>query len=260
MIAFILHMTSQRMKFLHGLSGAFAALLVSAALFSGCAAPDADIKRDAAGLYSSAVESYLSGKYEESEKSFKAILEDHPLSEYATDSQLMIADVSYARENYEEAGSYYTSFVALHPSHPRAAYAQFQKAMSHFKDVLSLDRDQTASRKALFAFEDLLAAYPDSPYSPKAKELVSFLKNRLAEKEFYIARFYFKNKNYKGALGRLRDILSQYPDSGINDKALFYIGESYRRLGETALAEETFSTLITNYPASPFALDAKGKL
>lgn len=260
MIVFVVHMTSHPVKFLHGFKGAFAALLMSVALFSGCATQDIDIKRDAAGLYSSAVESYLSGKLEESERGFKAILEDHPLSQYATDAQLMIADVSYAKENYEDAGSYYTSFVALHPSHPRAAYAQFQKAMSHFKDVLSLDRDQTATRKALFAFEDLLAAYPDSPYSPRAKELVSFLKNRLAEKEFYIARFYFKNKNYKGALGRLRDILSRYPDAGINDKALFYIGESYRKLGEAALAEETFTMLITNYPASPFALDAKRKL
>jgi len=240
----------------------FVVLLAAAAItFSGCAAtPEADIKRDAAALYSSAVESYLSSRLEESEKGFKAILEEHPLSQYSTDAQLMIGDVSYAMENYEDAGSYYTSFVALHPSHPRAAYAQFQKGMSHFKEVLSLDRDQTATRKALFAFEDLLSAYPDSPYSARAGELVSFLKNRLAEKEFYIARFYFKNRNYKGALGRLRDILTQYPESGITDKALFYIGESYRRLGEKDLAQETFSTLITNYPASPFAKDAKGNL
>lgn len=237
------------------------ALLFSAVLFTGCAStPDANVKRDAAELYGLAVEAYLSGKLEESEKHFKSILEDYPLSRYATDAQLLMGDVSYAAERYEDAASYYTSFVALHPSHPRASYAQFQKGMSHFKDVLSLDRDQTSTRKALFAFEDLLGAYPGSAYVPKAKELISFLKNRLAEREFYIARFYFKNKNYKGALGRLRDILAQYPEAGINDRALFYIGESYRKLGETALANETFSTLITNYPASPFALEVKGKL
>ncbi len=260
MIAFITDMLLRAFSSRH--SYLFAAILAFAAVsFSGCAAaPDGDVKRDAAALYGSAVESYLSGRLEESEKGLKSILEEHPLSQYATEAQLMIGDVSYAMENYEDAGSYYTSFVALHPSHSRAAYAQFQKGMSHFKDVLSMDRDQTATRKALFAFEDLLAAYPDSPYSPRAAELVSFLKNRLAEKEFYIAKFYFKNKNYKGALGRLRDILAQYPESGINDKALFYIGESYRALGEKELADEAFSTLITNYPASTFAEDAKGRL
>lgn len=261
MLVFMMSMSPSQRKIKRRISGAFAVLFASVFLFTGCAsAPVAEVKRDAAELYNLAVEAYLAGRLEESERNFKSLLEDHPLSQYATEAQLLMGDVSYAAENYEDAASYYTSFVALHPTHPRASYAQFQKGMSHFKDVLSLDRDQTSTRKALFAFEDLLGAYPDSPYSPKAKELTSFLRNRLAEREFYIARFYFKGKNYKGALGRLRDILAQYPDAGINDKALFYIGESYRKLGEKELASETYSTLITNYPASPFALEAKGKL
>ena len=249
-----------RLKIPQGLKGVFAALVASAALMSGCASHDINVSKDAASIYGSAVESYLSGRFDESEKGLKSIVEDYPLSQYATDAQLMMGDVSYAMENYEDAAAYYTSFVALHPSNPKAPYAQFQKGMSHFKDVLTLDRDQTATRKALFAFDDLLSAYPDSPYSPKAKELVSFLKNRLAEREFYIANFYYKKKNYKGALGRLRDILTQYPEAGISDKALFYIGESYLKLGENDLAQETFSALIANYPGSPFALEAKGKL
>lgn len=250
-----------RANFIGRFPALIAALLASLVIFTGCAStPAVDVKRDASELYGLAMEAYLSGKLEESEKNLKAILEEHPLSSHATDAQLLLGDVSYAMDNYEDAASYYTVFVALHPSHPKASYAQFQKGMSHFKDVLSLDRDQTATRKALFAFEDLIQAYPGSPYNLKAAELTAFLKNRLAEREFYIARFYFKNKNYKGALGRLRDILAQYPDAGINDKALFYIGESYSKLGEKELANETFSTLISNYPASPFASEAKGKL
>ncbi|HEY4707017.1 MAG: hypothetical protein A2054_00110 [Deltaproteobacteria bacterium GWA2_55_10] len=230
-------------------------------VLSGCSntAPD-QFKRDAREVYDSAMEAYLSGRLEEAEKSFKTIMEDHPLSQYTLSAELMLGDVSYASEKYDDASMYYTNFVALHPAHPKAPYALFQKGMSHMKDVLTLDRDQASARKALFAFEDLITAYPQSPYAEKAREFSGFLKNRLAEHEFYIARFYFKKKNYKGALGRLKEILASYPDGGINDKALFYIGESYLRLGESDLAREAFSTLINNYPESSFTHDAKGRL
>lgn len=230
-------------------------------VFVGCSstAPE-EFKRDAREVHDSAMEAYLKGRLEEAEKSFRAIMEDHPLSQYTVSAELMLGDVTYAAEKYEDASMYYTNFVALHPAHPKAPYALFQKGMSHMKDVLSLDRDQASTRKALFAFEDLIATYPQSPYAEKAKEFTGFLKNRLAEREFYIARFYFKNKNYKGALGRLKEILATYPDGGINDKALFYIGESYMRLGENKLARDAFTTLINNYPGSSFTDDAKGRL
>ncbi len=238
-------------------------LIVPLAVLSlwGCSATAPDqFKRDAKEVYDSAMEAYLSGRLEEAEKSFKTIMEDHPLSQYTLSAELMLGDVSYASEKYEDASLYYTNFVALHPSHQKAPYAMFQKGMSHMKDVLTLDRDQASTRKALFAFEDLMVSYPRSPYSEKAKEFTVFLKNRLAEREFYIARFYFKKKNYKGALGRLKEILASYPDGGINDKALYYIGESYRRLGEDELARDAFTTLINNYPESSFTTDAKDRL
>jgi len=230
-------------------------------VLSGCASvPDVAVSRDPKELYDSAMTAYLDDKFENAEKYFRALIEDHPLSPYSTEAQLMLGDVSYAQEHYDEATSYYTNFVALHPSHPRAAYALFQKGMSHFKDVLSLDRDQTSTRKALFAFQDLLAAYPESAYTAKAGEMIKFLKGRLADREFYIARFYFKNENYKGALARLRDILKQYPDAGITDEALYYIGESYMKLGESKLASDAYTTLISNFPQSPFVKDARESL
>ena len=230
-------------------------------ILSGCAGvSEVTVSRDPKELYDRAMTAYLSDKYEDAEKYFRAIMEDHPLSPYALEAQLMLGDVCYASEKYDEANSYYTNFVALHPSHPRAPYALFQKGMSHFKDILTIDRDQTSTKKALFAFEDLKRAYPESPYSDKAGELISFLKRRLADREFYIARFYFKNENYKGALSRLKDILSDYPDVGITDEALYYIGESYLKLGEKKLASDAYTTLISNFPKSPFVEDARNGL
>lgn len=229
----------------------------------GCAAKDIntiDSSLGARELYERGMRFYQNGMYENAEDAFKLVMEEYPLSGEALDSQLMLGDVYYAMERYEEAASYYTSFSALHPSHPRAPYALFQKGMSHFKEVLSIDRDQTSTKKALFAFEDLIRTYPDSPYVAKSRELISFLRRRLAESEFYVGQFYFKNKNYRGALYRFREILKNYPDVGLTDKTLYYIGMAYTLLGEEELARDTFSTLISEFPESPFSKDARSEL
>lgn len=235
-------------------------LLAAMVILAGCASHDAIVKKDAKELYDNGMAAYIDLRYDEAEKDFRALMEDHPLSPYSVDAQLLLGDIAYAGEKYDEASAYYTNFVAFHPTHPRAAYAQFQKGMSHFRDVLSVDRDQAATKKSLFAFEDLVKNYPGSQYHEKAVGLISFLKKRLAEKELYVAHFYFNSKNYKGALMRFSIVLKDYPDSGLSDETLYYIGETYSRLGEEKLAQDAYATLLANYPESPYVKDAKDRL
>ncbi len=244
-----------------GKTGAAAAITLLL-LLAGCAGTKSSVQetRDVKEVFSSGLHFYQKEMYEEAEKEFKSILEDFPLSPYALEAQIMLGDTYYKLERYEDAASYYTSFVAMHPSHPKAPYALFQKGMCHFKEVLSVDRDQTSTRKALFAFEDLVRAYPDSPYAEKAKELMGFLRERLAESEFYVGRFYYKTGNYKGALYRFREILENYPDAGIIDKTLYYMGKSYSMLGDKELARKTFTRLLNEFPDSPFANDVEDEL
>ncbi|MEK6790107.1 MAG: outer membrane protein assembly factor BamD [Deltaproteobacteria bacterium] len=240
------------------------ALLSVGVVFTGCAASNSEIKAektDPKELYDKAVLTYLEEDLPEAERLFARLMEDHPLSAYSQEAELLIGDVCYGQQKYDDAASYYTNFIAMHPSHPRSAYAAFQKGMSYLKGVLTIDRDQAATRKALFAFEDLLAGHPDSPYNAKAREMSLYLKKRLAERELYVADFYFKGENYKGALVRYRDVLKDYQGiPGVADKALYYIGESYTKLGETALARDAWVTLIKNFPDSPFTADANDRL
>lgn len=237
------------------------AVIFFASIFAGCASNKNMVdSRPAKELFESAMHDYLEEKFDDSERTFKTLMENYPLSAYAVDAQLLIGDVCFAADRYDEAASYYTNFVAMHPAHPRASYALFQKGMSYFKDVLTIDRDLTATRKALFAFEDLIAGYGGSPYAAKSKELREFLRKRMAQREFYVANFYFKGKNYKAALQRFREILKNYNDAGLSDETLYYVGESYARLGEEALAKDAFSTLVNNFPESPFAVRAKARI
>lgn len=211
-------------------------------------------------LYQRGSAKYQNGYYMEAEDFFKKIVESYPLSNEAALAQLALADIYYATEEYDDAASYYTTFYSFHPAHPKAHYALFQKGMSHFKGVVGVDRDQTETRKALFVFEDFILGYPDSIYIEKALELKVFLRRRLAESELYVGRYYFKRKNYKGALLRLADILAKYPEVGLTDKVLYYIGESYGHLGEYELAKDAYNTLLSEYPKSPFVGFAQRKL
>ncbi len=211
-------------------------------------------------MFEEAVAEFQSGRFIEAEEDFKEILEHYPLSPEAIEAQLMLADLYYEKQEYEEAASYYITFATFHPSHARAPYAQFQKGMCHFKEVLSPERDQTATRKAIMALNDLISLYPESLYSDKAATLVDFLRDRLAEREVYVGKFYFKKKKYKAALGRFREVIENYPDTSHVDDSLYYIGESYARLGESELASDAFLALLREYPSSPHATYAKRAL
>ncbi|GMR04307.1 MAG: outer membrane protein assembly factor BamD [Thermodesulfobacteriota bacterium] len=237
-------------------------LLLFFLLLSACTASKQEVKsyRSAEEMYGAALKEYFEVKYDLAEQTLKDLIERYPLTRYSLDGEILLADILYAGQKYDEARAYYTNFVVLHPGNPRASYALFQKGMCYFRTVLTIDRDQVSTRKALFTFRDLVREYPDSPYTQRAEELIGFLKRRLAEKEFYVGRFYFKNKNYKGALTRFREILKEFSDAGITDETLYYIGESYRRLGEEKLAREAFTTLIKDYPESPYIKDAIKRL
>ncbi|MEE9543641.1 MAG: outer membrane protein assembly factor BamD [Thermodesulfobacteriota bacterium] len=231
-------------------------------LFVGCSARKkvVDTNVSAEKIFSRAVKAYQTVLYDDAEELFKALIQDHPLTDYAVQAQLMLADIYYSKEEYEDAASSYASFVRLHPGHKKAPYALFQKGMSHFNLMLSVDRDQTSTKKALFDFEDLQNSYPESTYMEKSGEMTKFLRERLAEREFYIGSFYFKDKNYKGALARFAVILEDFPDCDLLDKTLFFIARSYEKLGEKELARETYQTLVTRYPNSPYCKGLDDKI
>ena len=245
-------------------SGVFGVFLISCAallLLASCATTNKKAEVPAVDtLYAKGISSYENGLYEEAEVSFKSITDEYPLSPQAVEAELMLGDTYYVSERYDEASASYTAFQAFHPGHPKAAYALFQKGMSHFKEVLSVDRDQTKTKKALFAFEDLVKFYPESPYAEKSKEVVSFLRTRLAGSEMYVGRFYYKTKNYKGALRRFSIVIKDYRDTNAVDEALYYIGETYDSLGEKELAKEAFGSLVSDFPRSSFFEVAKSRL
>jgi len=157
-------------------------------------------------------------KYERSAEAFRKFKEDFPLSTYTPLAELRLADSLYFDKNYAEAIVQYEDFKKLHPIHPEIPYAIYQVGMCHSKQMLSIDRDQTVTEKALEQFRYVVENFPQSKYTSDAKTRMQICRRQLADHEYYIGHFYYRKGHYKAALGRFEEILKKYPDVGLEGK------------------------------------------
>jgi outer membrane protein assembly factor BamD len=123
--------------------------------------------------------------------------------------------------------------------------------------MLSVDRDQTETEKAIEEFEFLLSRYPQSPYAGLALSRIKFCKKRIAEHEFIIGSYYLKNQNYQGAIDRFNFVMENYPLDIEKDKVLFHLSKAYLLSDNKTAAEKVFSSLSKQFPNSAYTREAR---
>jgi lipopolysaccharide transport protein LptA len=159
-----------------------------------------------------------------------------------------------------EAIAAYEEFKKIHPTHEEIPYVQYQIGMTYFSQMLTLDRDQTSTQKALSNFEYLIANYPPSLFTEKTKEKIGVCKKRLADHEFYIGNYYYKHGKFQAASVRFQGLIEKFPKMPEEDKTLFLLGKSYLELDQSEKAAEAFTKIVNEYPKSSHCKEAKAIL
>jgi len=212
-------------------------------------------------LYEKGVRLFKNKRYEKALEVFNELKGSFPgVDPYYTWAELKAADCYFFRKEYPEAISHYEEFKKFHPFHEDIPYVIFQIGLSHCKQIRSIDRDQSSTRKALSNFEFLIANYPPSVFTEKAREKAKMCKEKLAGKELYIAKYHYRRRKYQGAKARLEAAVKLYPEVDIVDELLFYLGKSHLKLGEWEAARRIFTDLVQSYPDSEFLNEAKRAL
>lgn len=190
-----------------------------------------------------------SDRFEEAIRRYSDIKNKFPYSNYATKSELAIADVYYKQESYAESQVSYQMFKDLHPTHPQIDYVQFRIGMSYFMQLpSSIDRDLSLANDAILQLNELIKKFPSSQYVTEAKEKRSAAIKMLAEKEEYIADFYFKRKIYDSALGRYEGLYTNYGGLGFESKALARAAICAAKIGDQPKAKKYADILFEKYP------------
>jgi outer membrane protein assembly factor BamD len=214
-------------------------------------------------LYERALEDIKRGRQEVGRLSLQTLINTYPDSEYLAKAKLAIAD-SYYKEggsaNMVQAIQGYKDFGVFFPFLPEAAYAQFQVANTHYHQMAKPDRDRTEAKAAEEEFQTFLQKFPKDPLAPKAEQSLRNIQEIIAEGDFRIGYYYYVKGDRRAAAARLMALVKRYPLYSKADQSLWMIGDIFERAEHKEIASIYYGQIIRNYPLSPLAPDAKGKL
>jgi outer membrane protein assembly factor BamD len=194
---------------------------------------------------------------------FLTLVDTYPTSPYRYAAKLGIGD-SYLGEGRVEsqilAAHQFREFLTYFPAHERADYAQYKLSTALMKQMLSPERDQSATRDALRELDTFLQNYPKSQLRPEVEGLHRQVRDRLSESEFRIGRWHYRSRLYIGALNRLIPLLLDDPGFSRKDAVLFYLGETYFALNAPGDAQKHYEMLIKEFPNSEHVKEAQKRL
>ncbi|MGU3536601.1 outer membrane protein assembly factor BamD [Methylobacterium sp. A54F] len=218
----------------------------------------ADVPADK--LYSEGLAKMEDSDYEAAVKKFGDLDKQYAYSDWSRKALLMTAYANYEGQKYDDAISASKRYLQRHPASKDAAYAQYLMAMSNYKQIPDVTRDQDRSEKALAGLQELVQKYPTSEYAADAKAKIQITRDQLAGKEMEVGRFYLERRNFPAAINRFRDVVSKYQTTRHAEEALMRLTEAYMALGITAEAQNAAAVLGHNFPDSPWYKDAHALL
>ncbi len=203
---------------------------------------------------------FESGLYDEAISAWEKARDAYYSPELTALSEFWIAEAYLASNRYVEAATAYEDFLVQHPRHEKTGDVLYSLSMAYYHQVLSIDRDQTATRNALTAFANLKRRFPDHPNAHEISERTTELRHKLAAHELYVGRFYQRTGHPEAAIRRLEGLFREYPEFDNRDRAYLYLGRAYLDVGRNAEAREAFEKIFSDYPESRYVRSAARSL
>ena len=180
----------------------------------------------------------------------------------AQQAQIEKAYAQYRTNEKVQAIATLDRFIRLHPTSPAMDYALYLKGLVNFNDNLGLfsslinqdlsERDQKAAKESYESFLELSRRFPDSKYTPDARQRMLYIVNSLAGYEVHVARYYARRGAHVAAINRAQQAINDYQGVPAAEEALAILVYSYDALGMTQLRDDARRVLNQNYPDSSF--------
>jgi outer membrane protein assembly factor BamD len=139
-------------------------------------------------------------------------------------------------------------------------YALYMRGLAYFSgehswyhrlfNVDLSERPPKNAQESFSVFSQMVQRYPNSIYAPDARQRMTFLRNRLANYELHVARYYMQRGAWLAAANRAQYAVEHYDGAPAVAEALGIMATAYERLGMPELAEDASRVLAASYPES----------
>lgn len=154
---------------------------------------------------------------------FAKVIENSTYGPLAPKAQYQLGLVLKSLQRYFEAEEAFNKVLTNYPDSEWVEPAQFQIATCRQAVSRSSDYDQGATQEAKDKFEQFVKEHPDAVLSSEAERNIEQLKEKEAESNFNIARFYEKQNNPESAKIYYNEIITKSPESQWAAQALAHL-------------------------------------
>ena len=227
-------------------------IFISGLLIFSCASKVPKKSDNPGDIYVEGVNYMKAKKYDKAREDFAYIRENFPFDPISFIATVKLGDVYFEKKEYIYASGVYEDFFNAHPEDENAPYVLTKLGECYEKLSLSMDRDQAYTLKAIERYVYLKNRFSTSSYAKNIDVKIKVLSQKLADRELYVGEFYYKTSRYNASIMRLEYFLTKFPYANGIDRALFYLSQSYRELGNTQKSEFYSGILQKEYPKSLF--------
>lgn len=169
---------------------------------------------------------------------------EFPASGFVDDALLQLAEVAKKKGDLERAIGIFSRLVNMQNSQLRGD-AQFGVAEC-YEVMAAKQQGEAAAQLRDRAFQEFKKVYDQFSESGRVGEAVAKMAN-----------YYYIQKDYARAIDTFETVLNNQPDAKFLDVILFNYGRCLFRMDRRAEAKQRFEQLLSEFPESPLAADAK---
>jgi outer membrane protein assembly factor BamD len=209
-------------------------------------------------LYDRGAKALRASDYSEAIRIFEALSARYPFTTQSRQARLDIMYAHYKMGEKESATDAAETFIRENPTHPRIDYAWYIKGLVEFERTphamerwLKVDlseRPPLTARDSFQAFRTVVEKFPKSAYAADSRKRMIYLRNRLADYELQVARYYTSRGAWVAAAQRAQQTIEQYDGAPAVKEALQILVRSYRELGYSELADNSEKVYKENFP------------